>query len=164
MFEFWFCCCKREQKNQQTYQTFFTGVKTQQHSTKASFLTQKISKKYFNHYKKWGIIGIWRWLGSSPPAVRAVAATEAKKCGNHPCHNQTHQAVQHTGPGLPTPSQFDILNNYWICHQTKLTDTKSCVNLWLLPLNYAWLHELFMKRKYRRKETTANKRKTESWK
>lgn len=20
---------------------------------------------------------------------------------------------------LPTPSQFDILNNYWICHQTK---------------------------------------------
>ena len=54
--------------------------------------------------------------------------------GARPWHNQTYQGADCTqGLRLPTPSQFDILNNYWICHQTKLSDTKSCVNLWLLP-------------------------------
>lgn len=81
-----------------------------------------------------------------------------KVFGAKASHNQAYQTLQHTRPGLSTPRQFNILNNYWICHQTKPCDTKRCVNLWLLPLNYVWLDVLFMKRKWKRKKTSANKK------
>lgn len=120
----------------------------------------KVFQEAFQLIRNWRIMGveacrkfIWQACGVS---------YGRKVFGAHFCHYQTYQPLLHPGPGLPTPSQFDILNNYWICHQTKHRDTKSCVNLWLLPLNYVWLNELFIRRKWKRKKATANmKRKKE---
>ena len=100
--------------------------------------------------------GCRRWVGSSPGS-HAESPTVGKYLALPPA---IIRHIRHCCT-LPSPSQFDILNNYWICHQTKLSDTKSCVNLWLLPLNYVWLNELFIKRKWKRKKTTANKEEKE---
>lgn len=137
-----------------------------QHTLSLNFITvdllpQSIPRRILANRK------IRKLLGSRKLSQQSCGSCCFRKVyGTHPCHNQTNRALLHTGPELLTPSQFDILNNYWICHQTKLSDTKSCVNLWLLPLNYEWLHELFIKRKRKRKETMANKKKKKmkSWK
>lgn len=76
----------------------------------------------------------WRILGVEGAGSFSWPTRGLEVFGAHPWHIQTYQGADCTrGLRLPTPSQFDILNNYWICHQTKLSDTKSCVNLWLLP-------------------------------